>query len=150
MNAKKQGMQLTAAEQAEIFGDNWTGEEYSAEAEERWGETDAWKQSQQRTAQFGKKDWQLIKAETDQLEADVAQAMSASVAAGSATADALAERHRAALNKFYDCGHEMQVCVAQMYVADPRFTAHYDGVAPGLAQYLHDIIVANAEKQQRD
>jgi hypothetical protein len=31
-----------------------------------------------------------------------------------------------------------------MYVADERFTAHYDDRAPGLAAYLRDAIVANA------
>jgi hypothetical protein len=31
-----------------------------------------------------------------------------------------------------------------MYVADPRFTKHYDDQRPGLAQYVHDAIMANA------
>lgn len=31
-----------------------------------------------------------------------------------------------------------------MYVADPRFTAYYEAIAPGLARYVHDAIVANA------
>ncbi len=31
-----------------------------------------------------------------------------------------------------------------MYVADPRFTAHYDEQAPGLAVYLREVIHANA------
>lgn len=39
----------------------------------------------------------------------------------------------------------MQVCVAQMYVTDPRFRKHYEGIAPGLAQYVVDIVTANAE-----
>jgi hypothetical protein len=33
-----------------------------------------------------------------------------------------------------------------MYLADPRFTATYEKIAPGLAQYLHDAIVANAAR----
>ncbi len=33
-----------------------------------------------------------------------------------------------------------------MYVADPRFTKLYEDVAPGLAQYVHDAIVANAAR----
>ena len=32
--------------------------------------------------------------------------------------------------------------LAEMYVADPRFAAHYDAVAPGLARYVRDAIVA--------
>ncbi len=36
------------------------------------------------------------------------------------------------------------VNIAQMYVADPRFTRTYDEASPGLAGWVHDIIVANA------
>src|SRR3954447_1440944 len=48
MDAHREGIQLTAKEQVEIFGTEALrnfGSEYAAEAEERWGETDAWKQS---------------------------------------------------------------------------------------------------------
>jgi hypothetical protein len=47
---------------------------------------------------------------------------------------------------FYDCPHQMHVGLGEMYIADPRFTATYEKVAPGLAQYLHDAIVANAAR----
>ena len=33
-----------------------------------------------------------------------------------------------------------------MYLVDARFTATYDRIAPGLAQYLHDAIKANAAR----
>ena len=49
MEAKKMGIQLTPDEQREVFGDDWLGDEYAGEAEERWGDTEAWKQSQERT-----------------------------------------------------------------------------------------------------
>jgi hypothetical protein len=34
----------------------------------------------------------------------------------------------------------MHLCLARMYVADDRFTQHYDDLEPGLAQYVHDAI----------
>src|SRR5258708_6146247 len=61
MNAHRSGIQLTAEEQVEIFGTTAFGDEYAAEAEERWGETDAWKQSRQRVSTFTKQDWIEIK-----------------------------------------------------------------------------------------
>ncbi|MDT5284141.1 MAG: MerR family transcriptional regulator, thiopeptide resistance regulator, partial [Mycobacterium sp.] len=67
MNAHHKGIQLTAEEQVEIFGTTAFSEEYAVEAEERWGETDAWKQSQHRVSQFSKQDWIAIKAEGDAL-----------------------------------------------------------------------------------
>jgi hypothetical protein len=35
--------------------------------------------------------------------------------------------------------------LAEMYVADDRFRAGYERVAPGLAQYVHDAVVADAD-----
>ena len=34
-----------------------------------------------------------------------------------------------------------------MYLADPRFTRTYEDLAPGLARYVHDAIVANGERE---
>ncbi|GAB40964.1 MerR family transcriptional regulator [Gordonia sp. w5E2] len=150
MDAKKSGIQLSAAEQSEIFGDEWLPEEYSAEAQQRWGDTDEWKQSQQRTAQFSKDDWRQIKADADAFEARLADALRRGVEPSSAEANDLAEQHRASIEKFYDCGYEMQVCLGDMYVADPRFAKHYDAVAPGLAVFLRDVIRANAEGKDTD
>ncbi len=39
--------------------------------------------------------------------------------------------------------------LGEMYVADPRFTAHYEERAEGLAQYVCDAISANAERGGR-
>ena len=136
------GEQLSAAQRAEVFGDDWLGEEYAAEAEQRWGDTDAWRQSQERTASFGVDDWRAVKAETDALEAAFAAALAEGVAPGSASADALAARHRASIERFYDCSPAMHAAVAETYVSDDRFRAHYEAVAPGLAQYVRDVVVA--------
>ena len=143
MNTHRKGIQLTAEEQVEIFGTTAFGEEYATEAEERWGETDAWKQSQQRVSQFSKQDWIAIKAEGDALLGALAQAKRDGVEPGSAEANALAARHRAPIERFYDCGDEMHRSLAEMYLADERFTRYYDDIEPGLAQFVHDIVVAS-------
>jgi DNA-binding transcriptional MerR regulator len=143
MNAHRDGIQLTAEEQIEIFGTTAFGEEYAAEAESRWGETDAWKQSQQRVSRFSKHDWIAIKADGDALLADLAQAKRDGVEAGSAAANELAARHRASIERFYDCGDEMHRNLVEMYLADERFTRYYDDVEVGLAQFVHDIVVAS-------
>lgn len=143
MDAHRSGIQLTAEEQVEIFGTTVFDEEYATEAQHRWGETDAWKQSRHRTATFTKAHWQAIKDDTDALLAELAQAQRDGVQAGSNRANALARRHRAAVEVFYDCSDDMHVSLAQMYVADERCTRYYDDVEPGLAQFVHDIVVAS-------
>lgn len=143
MSAHRSGIQLTAEEQIEIFGTTAFGEEYAVEAEERWGQTDAWKQSQQRAAALTKQDWIEIKAEGDALLADLARAKRAGVTPGSPEADELAARHRATIERFYECGGEMHRGLVEMYVADERFTAYYDDVEPGLAQFVHDVVLSS-------
>jgi DNA-binding transcriptional MerR regulator len=113
----------------------------AAEAEERWGDTDAWKQSQQRTAGLTEDAWRRIKADGDALLHALADAKREGVVPGSPHADELAARHRSSIEQFYDCGDEMHRCLVEMYLADERFTRYYDDVEPGLAQFLHDIVV---------
>ncbi len=117
--------------------------EYAVEAEERWGDTDAWRQSQQRVATFTKQDWIDIQAENTALLEALAQAMQRGVAPGSAEANELAGHHRASIERYYDCGDEMHRSLVEMYLADERFTRYYDDVESGLAQFVHDIVVAS-------
>ena len=134
---------LTPEDRAEIFGTDWN-EEYQVEAEERWGETPQWAQSQERTARMSKEDWKRVKAEGDALNADLAAAKRTGVDPASPEAAALAERHRASIAQFYDCTYSMQVCLARMYTQDQRFAETYDSLEPGLTQWLVAAVEANA------
>ncbi|MFA9445506.1 MerR family transcriptional regulator [Egicoccus sp. AB-alg6-2] len=146
MEARKMGIDLDPDEMFEVFGDDDPAQ-YAEEAEQRWGNTDAWRASQQRVARYRKTDWLRFKAEQEQLGADMVAAMDAGIAPDDARAMDLAERARLQIHDwFYDCPHEMHVALGQMYVDDPRFTATYDRQRDGLAQWLRDAIVANAAR----
>jgi DNA-binding transcriptional MerR regulator len=147
MEARAMGISLTPEERFEIFGDGFS-EEYQAEAEERWGETEAWAQSQRRTAAYDKQDWLQIKAEADDVERRFAEAMRSGAAADSPRALDLAEEHRQHISRwFYDCPPAMHAGLGRMYVEDERFTAHYEQVAPGLARYVSTAVQANAARR---
>ncbi len=103
LEARAMGISLTPEEQFEIFGSDKFAGEYAAEAEQRWGETDAWKQSQSRTAALTKQDWLEIKAATDANEAGFAEAMRAGEPVDSARVQQLVEAHRAGVCRFWDC-----------------------------------------------
>lgn len=146
LEAKAMGMQLSPEEQLDVFGTDKVGGEWAEEAEHRWGETDAFRESQRRTARYGKADWERLKVESDDGLRGFAEAMREGVPADSPKGHELAEAHRQFLCRwFYDCGYEMHRGLADMYVADERFTATFDVVAPGLAAYLRDAIIANAD-----
>jgi DNA-binding transcriptional MerR regulator len=148
LEARRMGVNLTADERFEVFGD-FKPEQYAKEVEERWGETDAYKESARRTATYGKEDWLRIQSETNAIEEALARLLASGAAPSSAEAMDLAEAHRQNISKwFYECGHGMHRCLAEMYVGDPRFTGYYDNRAPGLARFLHDAIMANAARSE--
>ena len=147
LEAHTMGIQLTPEEKFEIFGPTYS-EDYETEAEERWGNTDAWKQSQQRTSTLTKQQWIEIKEAGDDLNRRLAAAMAGGAAPDSAAAMDLAEEHRRAIETFYDCSYQMHRGLGDMYLADERFTRTYEQVAPGLTQWLRDAIHANADRAE--
>jgi MerR family transcriptional regulator, thiopeptide resistance regulator len=147
MEARQMGMQLTPEERFEVFGDQDPAQ-YDAEVEERWGDTDAYAQSRRRTATYTKDDWLRIKDEAADVERRFAELLRDGVPAESVPATDLAEEHRQHITRwFYDCPPEMHAGLGQMYVEDPRFTAHYEEIAPGLARYVSTAVQANAARR---
>lgn len=121
---------------------------FADEAQQRWGETDAYKESQRRVNSYSESDWARMQGEQQaNLDAFVAALRSGEPADGS-VAMACAEEHRRLIDQwFYPLSYEMQVNLAQMYLSDGRFMEFYERQAEGLTQYVHDAIVANAAQQ---
>ena len=117
--------------------------QYETEVRERWGDTDAYKQSTARTAKYSKEDMDAAKADQEAATELFAHAFGNSLPIDSEQAQNAVIAHREAITKwFYDCSVEMQKNLALMYLEDPRFKAYYDGRVRGLAQYVHDAIMA--------
>lgn len=146
LEARTMGINLTPEERLEVFGD-FDPDAHAAEVEERWGDTDAYRESARRTRGYTKDDWQAIRAEGQAATDALSAAMHAGRPADSPEAMDAAEAHRRQIDRwFYPCSPEMHVRLAEMYLADPRFTETYEKIAPGLAQYAHDAIAANAAR----
>jgi DNA-binding transcriptional MerR regulator len=120
---------------------------FEKEAEQRWGDTEQYKESKRRTARYGQREWDAVKAEWAAIHHEFALLMDAKVAAGDPKAMAMAERHRAHISKwFYECTYEIHRGLAELYVADERFMQNLDAVRPGLAAFQRAAILANAER----
>ena len=146
MEAEQMSVDLTAEERFELFGD-FDVDAHAEEAKERWGDTEAFRESQRRAAAYGADEWREIKAAGEEIETELAAALAAGDPPDSAAAMDLAERHRVQISRwFYECSIEIHRGLGEMYVADPRFTKHYDDREPGLAAYVRDAILANAER----
>ncbi len=119
--------------------------EHGQETKERWGETDAYRESMRRARGFTKADWKVIKEEANAAEAHMAELLTAGADPEGEEAMAGAEELRAHIGRwFYPCSHRMHAGLADMYEADPRFTAHYEERAEGLASFVAMAIRANA------
>ncbi|GAA2368010.1 HTH-type transcriptional activator TipA [Catellatospora methionotrophica] len=144
MEARKVGINLTPEERFEVFGD-FNPDDHADEAERRWGGTDAYRESSRRTAAYTKDDWLRHQQENEDWGRRFTALMDSGAPAESPAAMALAEEHRQLISTwFYECGYEIHTGLADMYLADDRFTATYEAIKPGLTQYLHDAIHANA------
>jgi DNA-binding transcriptional MerR regulator len=129
----------------ELFGEGF--HDAQAEAQERWGETDAWRQSQRRTKSYTAADWAEIKAESEAVQAGFTAAMDAGEPPTSVMAMDAAEQHRRSIDRrFYDCSYQAHRGLADLYVSDPRFTASYDEIRVGMSEYVRAAIYANADR----
>jgi MerR family transcriptional regulator, thiopeptide resistance regulator len=146
MEAQQMDIRLTPEDRFELFGD-FDPSQYAEEVEERWGGTDAYAESRRRAARYTKDDWRRIVDESGAIERGFVDALAAGEPPEGPRAMDLAERHRRHISRwFYDCGPAMHRGLAEMYVADARFRAHYEQQAAGLAQYVHDAMLANADR----
>ena len=117
--------------------------DYEAEVQERWGDTAAFEESQARTSNYSHADFAAAKVDQEAVTERFATAFGNGVDCSSVEVQAIVVAHREAISKwFYNCSIEMQKNLALMYVGDERFKKYYDGRVRGLAQYVHDAIMA--------
>ncbi|MFE9253886.1 MerR family transcriptional regulator [Streptomyces sp. NPDC006879] len=149
MEARGMGIELSPEERFEVFGDH-DPEQYAAEAEGRWGDTEAYRESTRRAASYSGEDWKRIMAEAEGINQRLAALMERGATADETAAMDLAEEHRGWIGEHhYACGYEMHRGLGEMYVQDPRFTAVYERIRPGLAMFLRDAIFANAARHDQ-
>lgn len=116
---------------------------FEEEVAKRWGDTDAYRQSISKTSKYTKEDFAAAKVDQEAATELFVYAFGNSLPVDSLKAQEAVLAHREAITKwFYDCSIEMQKNLALMYIEDPRFKEYYDGRVRGLAQYVHDAIMA--------
>jgi DNA-binding transcriptional MerR regulator len=110
---------------------------HEAEAEQRWGGTESYRESARRTKGYTEEDWRRFAAEQAAIYGDLAAAQRAGKAPTVEAVRALVERHRLALERwFYPCSVERHAALADLYEADPRFAQNIDHYAQGLTAFL--------------
>lgn len=116
-------------------------EKYAQEVNDRWGHTDAYKQSAKRTAAYKPEDWKRITERTNGTYRQLVELMDKNVPVTDEEVQKLTGLLRQYITEdYYDCTKEIFAGLGQMYVADERFTKNLDKHGQGFAQYLSDAI----------
>lgn len=140
------GTEMDAAKMFDGF-DEFDPTQHEEEARERWGDTDAYRESMRRTKRYTKEDWARIKAEGEEVERTLADLLATGVAPDADEAVDAAERARLHIDRwFYPCSHAFHRNLAEMYLSDPRFREHYEARREGLAEFVAAAIRANAAR----
>lgn len=116
-------------------------DQYKREARKRWGDTEAYKESELRTANFSQNDWEELSAVMDEIMAGFARLKSTGVAPDDKPARLQVEKLKQFItDKMYNCNDDILAGLGQMYVADERFTNNIDKHGQGTAEYACECI----------
>ena len=114
---------------------------YEKEAKAKWGNTDAYKESQEKTAGYSQEKQKDINEGLMAIFADFANAMNNGLSSDSNEAVAVAEKLQAYITEnFYTCTKEILSGLGEMYVCDERFRENIDKYGEGTAEYARDAI----------
>ena len=118
--------------------------QYEEEARRRWGNTEAWKESQRRGRSYTAADWDAIKKEGGEIIGRLVSVMDRKPG-DRAAQEAIAAHHRQINQRFYTCTPEIYRGLANAYADDPGFRSFYEGIKPGLAGFMRDCMLIYAD-----
>ena len=118
-------------------------ESHKAEVQERWGNTEAYQEHQQKTKNYSKDKWNSLAEDMDLLMVRFAQCMTSGASPLSPEAQSLVEQLQSHItDNYYLCTKEILFGLGQMYVADDRFRTNIDTHSPGTAEFIQEAITA--------
>ncbi len=116
---------------------------YAEETKAKWGNTDAYKESEKKTASYSKDDWNSINAAMNERMAGFAACKAAGAKPGDDAAQKLVADWQAFITEnYYNCTKEILAGLGQMYVADERFKENIDKNGEGTADFMSAAIAA--------
>ena len=120
---------------------------YSAEARERWGDTSAYREHEEKTKHYTKEKWAEANDGLMAIFAEFAVCKQNGAEADSNEAQALVAKLQAHITEnYYTCTDEILAGLGKMYVDDERFKKNIDNYGEGTAKFAADAIVAYTKK----
>lgn len=136
--AEKGGITMSAFDNSEY---ETACQQYENEAKQRWGDTDAYKESQTKTAEYSKEQWNDALGGMNGIFAEFADCKNCGESVDSDTAQRLVKKLQNYITEyFYHCTDEILAGLGQMYVGDRRFKNNIDKCGEGTAEFVSEAI----------
>ena len=114
---------------------------YENEARERYGNTAAYREHEQKTKNYTKEKWAEVNDGMMAIFAEFAVCKNSGASANSAEAQAIVAKLQAHITaNYYTCTDEILAGLGKMYVADERFKKNIDKCGEGTAGFAAEGI----------
>ena len=148
---------LDEAEKGEIPMNTFNSNEYETarkkyadEAKQRWGNTEAYKEYEQKNAEYTDSNRNDINAGLNTVLGEFAT-VKGTASPESEEAQTLVKKLQEYItDNFYTCTKEILAGLGQMYVADERFRTNIDKNGEGTADFISQAIAVYCQKTDRD
>ena len=121
--------------------------DYKIEARERYGNTAAYREHEQKTKHYTKEKWAEANDGLMAIFAEFAACKVSGASADSAEAQALVAKLQVHITEnYYTCTDEILAGLGKMYVADERFKKNIDKYGEGTAEFAADAIATYTKK----
>ena len=116
-------------------------QQYEDEAKQRWGDTDAYRESQAKTAGYSKDKWNDILAGMNGIFAEFSECKKCGDSADSDAVQRLVKKLQDYITaNFYHCTDDILAGLGQMYICDERFRNNIDSLGEGTAEFVSEAI----------
>ena len=111
--------------------------DYKTEARERWGNTYAYREHEQKTKNYTKEKWAEVNDGMMAIFAEFAACKENGVSADSAEAQSLVAKLQTHITEnYYTCTDEILAGLGKMYLVDERFKKNIDKYGEGTADFV--------------
>ena len=121
--------------------------DYESEARARWGNTDAYREHEQKTGNYTKEKWAEANDGLMAIFAEFSVCKQSGASADSNETQALVAKLQSHITaNYYTCTDEILAGLGMMYVADERFKKNVDKSGEGTAEFAAEAIAVYCRK----
>ena len=121
--------------------DNREFEKHKAEAKEKWGKTEAYREHTERTGNYSGQKWKDLAEDMDRIMGAFARCKEENGTPDCAEAQELVKMLQDHITgNYYRCTNEILAGLGQMYTADERFRNNIDRHGEGTAAFIREAI----------